>query len=218
MKKGFTLAEVLITLGIIGVVAALTIPGLIANYQKQETVTRLKKIYSTLSQAFKLSEVDHGEYSNREKGADITDTNAYFEKYWKAYLKGAEACSTAKTCGYTSNTPWKYPSGSNWMAWSVGSDSSRTLFRYGDGVVVFQPRNTSITQPDGTTVPIYVNYLMVDINGPKGPNIVSKDAFLFVLDDKGVLPNGSTCTASDPTGCAGKLMKDGWEIKSDYPW
>lgn len=35
--KAFTLAEVLITLGIIGVVAALTIPGLITNFQKRET-------------------------------------------------------------------------------------------------------------------------------------------------------------------------------------
>ena len=44
----FTLAEVLITLGIIGVVAAMTMPSLIVNYQKQQTVTRLKKSYNIL--------------------------------------------------------------------------------------------------------------------------------------------------------------------------
>ena len=42
-KFGFTLAEVLITLGIIGVVAALTLPSLVTNYQKQVTVNKLKK-------------------------------------------------------------------------------------------------------------------------------------------------------------------------------
>ena len=45
MKKGFTLAEVLITLGIIGVVAALTLPSLITNYRKKQTVAQLKKVY-----------------------------------------------------------------------------------------------------------------------------------------------------------------------------
>lgn len=44
----FTLAEVLITLGIIGVVAAMTLPTLINNYRKQETIAKLKKVYSVL--------------------------------------------------------------------------------------------------------------------------------------------------------------------------
>ena len=51
-KNAFTLAEVLITLGIIGVVAALTLPSLIQNYQKQVWVNQLKKSYSTISQGF----------------------------------------------------------------------------------------------------------------------------------------------------------------------
>ena len=55
--SGFTLAEVLITLGIIGVVAALTMPALITNYQKQQTINTLKKSYSILQQAIKLSEL-----------------------------------------------------------------------------------------------------------------------------------------------------------------
>ena len=55
-KLGFTLAEVLITLGIIGIVAAMTIPVLITNYQKKTTATRVKKAYSELLLAIKLSE------------------------------------------------------------------------------------------------------------------------------------------------------------------
>ena len=50
-RAAFTLAEVLITLGIIGVVAALTIPILISNYRKQVTETKLKQTYSILSNA-----------------------------------------------------------------------------------------------------------------------------------------------------------------------
>ena len=45
-RKGFTLAEVLITLGIIGVVAAMTIPTLMAKFEKQQYVTQLKETYT----------------------------------------------------------------------------------------------------------------------------------------------------------------------------
>ena len=60
-KKAFTLAEVLITLGIIGVVAALTMPALIANHRKTVVETRLAKFYSTMNQAVIRAEVDFGD-------------------------------------------------------------------------------------------------------------------------------------------------------------
>lgn len=58
---GFTLAEVLITLGIIGIVAAMTLPVLIANHREKQKVTQLKKVYSVLQQAFLLAQSKHGE-------------------------------------------------------------------------------------------------------------------------------------------------------------
>ena len=58
-KIAFTLAEFLIILGIIGVVAALTLPSVIERHQKLETVTKLKKAYSTLSQAIERAKVDN---------------------------------------------------------------------------------------------------------------------------------------------------------------
>ena len=48
MRKGFTLAEVLITLGIIGVVAAMTIPSLITKYQKKAIETKFKQDFSII--------------------------------------------------------------------------------------------------------------------------------------------------------------------------
>lgn len=51
MKKAFTLAEVLITLGIIGVVASMTLPALIQKNNEKQIVVRLKKLYSMLQQA-----------------------------------------------------------------------------------------------------------------------------------------------------------------------
>lgn len=53
MKNGFTLAEILITLGVVGVVAALTIPMLISRYNEIVTVSKVKEAYSIFSQATK---------------------------------------------------------------------------------------------------------------------------------------------------------------------
>ena len=63
MKKGFTLSEVLITLGVIGVVAAMTLPVLIQNYRNNVAETRLKKFYSAFNQAIQRSVAENGDYS-----------------------------------------------------------------------------------------------------------------------------------------------------------
>lgn len=69
-KFGFTLAEVLITLGIIGVVAALTIPQFISKYNELVIITELKKTYSELNQAIKLSEVYNGDLKTWDYSLD----------------------------------------------------------------------------------------------------------------------------------------------------
>ena len=83
-KSAFTLAEVLITLGIIGVVASMTLPTLVNKYQKQETVARLSAAYSLVSQAIKRSEVDNEalDYWNFE-----LDSQTFSDKYIKPYFQ-----------------------------------------------------------------------------------------------------------------------------------
>lgn len=63
-SHGFTLAEVLITLGIIGIVAAMTLPTLIQNYKNRVVETRLKKFYSTMNQAVLMAEAQYGDKKN----------------------------------------------------------------------------------------------------------------------------------------------------------
>lgn len=97
MRKAFTLAEVLITLGLIGVVAALTIPNVTSYYRKKIVETRLAKFYSNINQAVQMSEKDNGPKEYWEKlGTDNPDDNAqngeilpsiWFDKYLKPYLK-----------------------------------------------------------------------------------------------------------------------------------
>src|SRR5574344_1469040 len=108
MKKSiaFTLAEVLIVLGIIGVVAALTIPTLINNYEKQATVTRLKKVYAELTESLRLAEVEHGEHTSWVfEGDNLQEvTEDFMDNYLLKNIK------TIKKCYPTSTECWTPPS------------------------------------------------------------------------------------------------------------
>ena len=86
--KGFTLAEVLITLGIIGVVAAMTIPTLIANAQKHSAVTGLIEADSIINQAIRSSM-----YDTDESGAGELDTSLSIQEFAEKYFKqGTKIC------------------------------------------------------------------------------------------------------------------------------
>jgi len=85
MKKAFSLAEVLITLGIIGVVASLTIPALIQSHKKQVVETKLKMFYSVINQSVKMSEIDNGPIETWLWQKD--DTENFYNTYLKNYLE-----------------------------------------------------------------------------------------------------------------------------------
>lgn len=86
-KIAFTLAEVLITLGIIGIVAALTMPALIDNHNKQVVVARIQKFYSTMNQAIARAEVDYGARDMWfEDNSDYESQKAWCEKYLIPYM------------------------------------------------------------------------------------------------------------------------------------
>lgn len=94
MRKGFTLAEVLITIGIIGVVSALTIPSLIAEYKEKQIVTRVKKEYSMLSQAVRMMIAYNGQIN--EWGDQSYET---FERELLKQLKVVKSCNEGHLCG-----------------------------------------------------------------------------------------------------------------------
>ncbi len=107
-KLAFTLPEVLITLGIIGVVAALTIPGLNQTYKNQAAATKLQKFYSTMNQVIRMAENDYGDkkdWLDDHHGCDYilpslveydmngnpvigeSQTEKFFNKFFAPYLK-----------------------------------------------------------------------------------------------------------------------------------
>ncbi len=93
--KGFTLAEVLITLGIIGIVASMTLPTIVQKYRNHVVETRLKKFYTIFNQAIRLAEAEYGDKKDwfidasgvdlDEDGNPIEDS-AKIDLWFKTYL------------------------------------------------------------------------------------------------------------------------------------
>ena len=224
-KLAFTLAEVLITLGIIGIVAAMTIPTLITNHQKKQTVVKLQRAISVLNQAYRLAYDDVGEASAQESldmGAE-----EYFKKFWAPYIKVHMYCDSYSTCGYDRDT---FDTLNYTNKPMVVPNNMGTAFITTDGIFY----NIRVA---GGTADNSSGEIFVDLNGPKKPNMIGKDVFILsrVDDDvKGgvVVPFcsgndlediNSQCSAkgtmtSNGYCCAEKIKRAGWNIDKSYPW
>ncbi|MBQ8459047.1 type II secretion system protein [bacterium] len=219
-NAAFTLAETLITIGIIGVVAAMTIPNLIQENQKRATVTKLQKGISVINQAYKLSFDEQGD---PESAFDI-GSEEYFKQYWQPYLKVVTYCDFYTTCGYKSNVPFHLANNTN-GSMRVIADDLRTTFYTADGLLYMILTGRS---SEGNI--ISDNRIYLDINGGEAPNKYGRDVFMLerMEDGGGVRAYGYGFTDSEinescnKTGdgyyCAEKIRRAGWKIKKDYPW
>lgn len=220
------MSEVLITLGIIGIVAAMTLPAVITKYRKQTTVTSLKKFYTVMSQAIEHSALANGspEYwslapvKTGETYSDYADTEQFFNLYLKKYLKVLTYCGEKSGCWAENESQ---PNGIN-PASSLNSLKGTVKFVLNDGYAV-------TLLGSSTYVIVYV-----DLNGMKKPNRRGIDIFEFRIDLYNsnriffhpYLPNfgGSltlndiVCTPTNGYRCAAKIISDGWKISDDYPW
>ena len=179
-KAAFTLAEVLITLGIIGVVAAMTMPSLIQNYQEKATVTKLKKCYSLVSQAYVSILNDEGGSDTLQAGDDLE----MMEKFGK-YLKYQKTCGRNKGC--FPNVTYKSVTGNGYNKWEDDTtDRSRAVLT--DGTLIMFNKSAMWGGNEG-------NYLYaqiyVDINGFKGPNQLGRDFFYFYISPEKIVPAGA---------------------------
>ncbi len=236
-KTAFTMAEVLITLGIIGIVAAMTLPSLIGKYQKNVTVTRLQKAYSVLSQAinFAIKDNEDIEYWDFELSSP-----QFMERYIEPYLQNIASVS-------------EYDD----------TDRYSKIYALTDGTTFYgwMYKNPNPQHHDITT--FYTFY--VDINGETKPNQLGRDQFIYYIfpaksrvynGGKGTLalnipraglyPDGygfdretlknyiwrgcnTSADAEPPEGhenatlavgayCTALIMLDGWKIADDYKW
>lgn len=225
---GFTLAEVLITLGIIGVVAAMTMPVLTEKVNHIIAVNRLKKMYTTLSQAMLYTVAKDGDYS----ALGITDTDTESMLNWynnslKQQLKITKECIDTSGCwAYTTKalngaTPSYHRPG-------VGLGYNIVVFNTVDGYSVDMDAYSKVDGTFGVNVNNNYVAVYVDINGNKNPNTIGKDIFAFVFTEKGFVPAGRDKTDEEvnadcsSTGkgyfCFEKIMRNGWEIPEENRW
>lgn len=191
MKKGFTLAEVLITLGIIGVVAAMTIPTVISNAQNAQLASGLKKFYSVISQATASIKSDNGGYLGGGFGVTSTDMlNTYASKM--AFTK---TCPTGGACFHQGTTAWHDLNGN--VGWGDYTTFPSGILQDG---MMFAVRlsNPNCDHPnDGTVRNDFCGSIFVDVNGFKKPNVEGRDLFEFQLTKNGIYPRGSMDDMSD---------------------
>ena len=219
-KHAFTLAEVLVTLGIIGVVSAMTIPSLTQSWQKQAYAAQLKKTYSQLAQAAAMAiqeeyavSLDESKYVGKEGG----------KEFLRKYLKIVNDCGTS----YTPCFARKYK--------NIDGSENNNLAR----------PDLVITTADGVSISM-LNYwyfgarhydhdclsLIVDINGQKGPNVVGRDLFYIEVYSDGKVAESyddeyrSLYRSGDAKqsciegwgyaglGCLTNIMNNGWVM--DY--
>ena len=218
--KAFTLSEVLITIVIIGVIAAITIPLVIQSTQKRETITALKKAYSVLTNWQTRAQVDYGHSSTWDSAIDI-GIEQYYADYVKPYFNILKECSSMGECGYTSDNPFKFANGNNAGSGIFVASGTRVAFLTNDGMAYsFVCISSSGTE---------WNAVRVDINGSKKPNQFGRDVFVFLrTSELGVKPYGydktmnsvnSNCSRSS-TGdtCAARIIRNGWDFDSGYPF
>ena len=173
-QKAFTLAEVLITLSIIGVVAAMTVPTLMSNTSNQQHVTALKKAYSTLSNAMKMMPVNLGCGSDYEcmMSALPTQTDVHRGNSTSGILSQDEAFL------YGLSEQFKAKYNPEWRSWhdsgEIGSFSNGT-FTTQDGMVFGLHYISTWYSSGGMSAE-----MQVDTNGfDKGPNKLGKDQHIF---------------------------------------
>lgn len=226
--RAFTLAEVLITLGVIGVVAAMTLPALVQNHKKSEATARLKKFVSSMEQAVLFAENANGtkayQWTNIDDYQDQIDKNpqlgndltyAYWNKYFAPYIKSLEV--------------------------------KKGVYVATEDDEVDNSGRTKVYFADGSTVTIFFGFcvdLNFDINGDRLPNTYGKDIFTFFIatgksynnqDTSGELYQNKSFAPTymplyntrekaleackkEAYRCSALLQYDNWEFKEDYPY
>ena len=218
-KRAFTLAEVLITLAIIGVIAAITIPTLIQKCQKQVVETRLKKVYSVMNQAIQMAEAEYGAKEMWTFGSDD-----FYDKYYAPYLKVLKV----ETVDF--NLPYKYkliyfpdgsllamktnfhdyfffPNAKNYSENSLLDNrvnvTGVTLFPFR-----FAPNVSDSTSVGGIYKQNYNKGFLPYLHNWDG----TKEG--LISGYYGCRPNNNHM----PNFCTAYIMQNGWKIPDDYPF
>ena len=210
-KCGFTLSEIIISLGIIGVIASLTLPSLMTTYNKKVYVSQLQKVYNTLDNALQELQVE-------EDGMDLSSTSLNpnknpngVQKFFTERLKIVNKCSAGNITNCI-GTDYK---GLKGAVKDFPTDADCAILKSGQTVCM----KANTPDAEGKILDVYI-----DVNGPKKPNVYGRDAYLLKVNKAGNIAeyfevpatySPSQCTdGSYGLGCFTRIMSKGWVM--DY--
>lgn len=220
MLEGFTLAEILITLGIIGIVAAMTIPALVTNYHKKHDLALLKTTYSILSQAFLAGSQDVNFYGTQP--AEIVENLKPYVKYNQTFVTNESGFAKKAMCYSPERKSSKRVSSYYWLGGVCGVSTPITQVK------------ASIELQNGACIGFSNknSLIITDTNGSYNPpNQFGRDVFVFqITSNNTIVPYGFgakypdtiinasggcrkenyNCGASEY--CAARIQKEGWQI------
>lgn len=201
-KKSFSLAEILLTLAIIGIVAAMTIPNLIRNQQQQTIISNLRKATSIINQAIERSESENGMVSNWSypPAGDLNALKNWFNTYLQPYLR------------YDTITDG---TGSIIVKLQDGMDIEFQMATEMDIIVYFDGYQRPKRVGKNT---FYFEILPGATGNAFRPYEVSASGTGRAKWTTGTYACDSATTQANRRYCAGLITYDSWEILSDYPW
>lgn len=191
LNNAFTLSETLITLAIIGIVAALTIPSIIQKQYEKATIVKLKKVYSALSKAYQMASVENGDgfINNLSSGTEVNNLlKPYLDVYADCKIE-SNKCKMKPICGDLQNKKLGAPiycSNLDYTGSGYFSNVNQLFLK--DGAMIYFNYNSKTG-------------IAIDVNGPEKPNTYGRDMFFFNVDTikNQILPYRSTTGACSRT-------------------
>ena len=202
-KLAFTLAEVLITLGVIGVVAAITIPTLVQNHRNHIVETKLKQTYSLVNQALTMSEAINGE---KENWVNELNTKEGIEKYITPYLK------TIKIIEKTNRI---------YLYLSNGVVLGKNTGYAGDWFVLTSGNCSDVTSNKGICKFIFYYYPKATDSFHASQKTKQFEPYDYQWDNNiNSLKYNKTfsCYNGDRNYCTKLIQYNNWKIPDDYPY
>lgn len=214
-KRGFTLAEVMIALALIGVIASLTIPTFIANSRNRANASKLAAIVASVENSLTSMIAAEAAHDLTETDFGASQSEANFGKYLK--LAGSGSISGY----YGAANPFVT------LNRTTTNLTFTTAFKTKNGAILAYENTTDIAATDNH--PGSIGRLTIDVNGTAKPNVWGRDVFLFRIGNDGLLyPAGgktfkdmgdaaASRMACNPTGsknegCTARLIENGYEI------
>jgi len=221
-KCAFTLAEVLITLGIIGVVAALTIPTMVSNYRKRVVETKLQRVYSVMNQAVRMSVAENGDPEGWETLGNSNTTTATYDdilEWYKKYLGNYLKVSKLEQQPNSEYLLVHFNDGSvlliknyiydmQFFTESKYANPEKSIFGVNTFVFRFSPNSDVFAQTAN-------NNWKVTISPMFAPYSFSWDG---TLENLKYSSSYGCYTSTKQYFCAKLIQMNGWKIPKDYPF